>query len=141
VTEEPAPETPHRLVNPESLRSPSGYSHAVVAAPGRLVQVAGQTALRADGSMPEDLVEQFDAAAANVAAALAAAGARPEHIVSMMIFSTDLDGYLAASEPIGQAYRRHFGRHFGASALIEVKGLVGWAKVELVCAAVIPESG
>ena len=36
---------------------------------------------------------------------------------------TDLEGYLADSKAIGQAYRAHFGRHFGATALIEVSRL------------------
>jgi len=112
----------------------------VVAAPGHAVYVAGQTAHRRDGSIPDDIVEQFDGAAANVVTALVEAGARPQHVVSMSIFTTDLAGYLAASEPIGAAYRRHFGKHFGATALIEVKGLVDGAKIELVCVAVIPET-
>ena len=131
--------SPHSIVNPRSLPDPSGYSHAVVAASGRTVYVAGQTAHGRDGTIPDGLVEQFDAAAANVVTALDAAGARPNHLVSMLIFTTDLAGYLAASEPIGRAYRRHFGNHFGAKGLIEVKGLVGGATIELVCVAVIPE--
>jgi enamine deaminase RidA (YjgF/YER057c/UK114 family) len=139
VTETPNEPTPHRIVNPPSLLEPSGYSHAVVAAPGRTVYVAGQTAHRRDGSIPDGVVEQFDGAAANVVAALQAAGARSEHVVSMLIFTTDLAAYLAASEPIGLAYRRHFGKHFGAKALLEVQGLVDGAKIELVCVAVIPD--
>jgi enamine deaminase RidA (YjgF/YER057c/UK114 family) len=131
--------SPHELVNPPELGRPSGYSHAVVAAPGRTIYLAGQTGHGADGSIPGGLVEQFDAAAANVVTALEAAGGRPEHLVSMLIFTTDLQEYLAVSEPIGEAYRRHFGKHFGAKALIEVAGLVGGANIELVCTAVVPE--
>jgi enamine deaminase RidA (YjgF/YER057c/UK114 family) len=129
----------HEIVNPPSLGKPSGYSHAVVAARGRTVYLAGQTAHASDGSIPEGIVEQFDAAASNVVTAMEATGARPEHLVSMQIFTTDLAGYLAASEPIGHAYRRHFGKHFGAKALIEVGGLVGGASIELVCIAVVPD--
>src|SRR5207302_11228932 len=85
---------PHELVNPPTLSRPWGFSHAVVAAPGTAVYVAGQTAEQRDGSIVDDLVEQFDAAAANVVEALAAAGASPDHLVSMQIFTTDLAEYL-----------------------------------------------
>ena len=131
--------SPHEIVNPSALPRPSGYSHAVVAGPGRTIYLAGQTAHAADGSIPDGIVEQFDAAAGHVVTALRGAGARPEHLVSMLIFTTDLSGYLSASEPIGEAYRGHFGKHFGAKALIEVSGLVGGAKIELICVAVVPE--
>jgi enamine deaminase RidA (YjgF/YER057c/UK114 family) len=135
----PLTESPHRTLNPETLSPPWGFSHAVVPAPGRTVYLSGQTAHAPDDSIVEDLVEQFDAAAANVILAMEAAGALPEHLVSMQIFVTNLDEYVARAKEIGAAYRRHFGRHYGATALIEVKGLVGGAKVELMCVAVVPE--
>ncbi len=134
------PLSPHRLVNPGGLEPPRGYSHAVVPTAGKTIYLAGQTGHRADGTLPGDhIVDQFDAAAGNVVTALAAAGARPEHLVSMQIFTTDLEGYLAASKRIGEVYRRHFGRHFAATALIGVSALADRAKVELMCVAVIPE--
>jgi len=101
--------------------------------------VAGQTAEQRDGSIVDDLVEQFDAAAANVVEALAAAGASPDHLVSMQIFTTDLAEYLQRARDIGVRYRSRFGRHYPAMALVEVKGLVGGAKVEIMCVATIPE--
>ena len=131
--------TPHRIVNPDSLVAPSGYSHAVVAAPGRTIYLAGQTAHVPGEETPEEIVEQFDRAARNVVVALEAAGGRAEDLVSMQIFTTDLEDYLSKSKEIGDAYKRHFRRHYPAAALIEVKGLVGGAKVELSCIAVIPE--
>lgn len=125
----------HRTINPPGLPRPWGFSHAVVAEPGRTVYVAGQTGVRADGSMPESLIEEFDAAAANVVEVLAAAGAEPADVVSMQIFTTDLAGYLAASHEIGERYRARFGAHYPAMALIEVAGLVGGARVEIMCVA------
>ena len=129
------------MINPDSLGRPWGFSHVVVPAPGRTIYLSGQTGHAADDSLPEDLVDQFDAAAANVARALDAAGARPEHLVSMQILTTQLEDFLARAKQIGEAYRRHFGRNYSATTLFEVKGLVDGAKVELVCVAVIPESG
>ena len=49
----------HELINPEELIPPIGFSHAVVAAPGRTVWLGGQTGHRADGSMDDGLVAQF----------------------------------------------------------------------------------
>ena len=133
------PVSAHRSVNPDSLSTPWGFSHVVVPAPGRTIYLAGETGHTRDGTIAEDLVEQFSVACKNVVTALAAADAQPEHIVSLQIFTTHFEEYLARSEEIGHAYRERFGHHFAASALVGVTGLVGGAKVELMCVAVRPE--
>jgi len=135
-----SPASTHRLVNPDSLPPPRGYSHAVVAAgTGTVVALAGQTGHHADGSIEENLVGQFDQAAWNVVEALRAAGGSPEHLVQLLIFVTDVAGYRESREQIGEAYRRHLGRHFPAMALLGVSELVDpRAKVELVGLAVVP---
>jgi enamine deaminase RidA (YjgF/YER057c/UK114 family) len=117
-----------------------GYSHAVVAASGRTVYLGGQTAHDSSNTLVGDsIAEQFDQAAANVVAALDAAGATPEHLVSMQIFVTDVVAYKAALDELAVAWRKHFGRHYPAVALLEIKGLYDpAAKVELVCIAVVP---
>ena len=132
--------TPHELINPESMAAPSGFSHAVIAAPGRLVFLGGQAAHDAHGRIVGDtVVEQFEQAAANVAAALVTAGGRPEHLVTMQIFTTDAAAYRNATRELGRVYRRHFGKHYPAIALFEVTSLFdAEAKIELVCTAVIP---
>jgi enamine deaminase RidA (YjgF/YER057c/UK114 family) len=134
--------TPHRLINPPELAAPAGFSQAVAAAPGRLVFVAGQVANDAGGRVVgEALEEQFDLAARNVVLALEAAGAQPEHVVSLQIFTTDVEGYRERSREIGAAYRRHFGRHYPAMALLGVTRLFDpEARVELVATAVVPEA-
>jgi enamine deaminase RidA (YjgF/YER057c/UK114 family) len=131
-------DSPHGIINPEGLPKPSGFSHAVVAQPGRTVYLAGQTAQRADGSLVTGTTaEQFDIAAGNVVKALTAAGARPQGLVSMQIFVTDIDEYLSSRAEIGASYRRHFGKHFPAMALLEVGRLFDpEAKIELMCVAV-----
>jgi enamine deaminase RidA (YjgF/YER057c/UK114 family) len=132
--------SPHELLNPESLARPSGFSHAVAAAPGRTVFLGGQTAHDGDGRVVGNTVaEQFARAAANVVTALAAAGGVPDHLVAMTIYVTDVDEYRASLDEIGGAYREHFGRHYPAIALFEVSGLFDpAAKIELVCTAVVP---
>jgi enamine deaminase RidA (YjgF/YER057c/UK114 family) len=129
----------HRIVNAQELAAPVGYAHAVVAAPGRTVYLGGQTALGPDGTIQGDtIVEQFDVAAGNVAAALRAAGGKPEDLVSLQVFVTDVEAYKAASRELGEVYRRHFGRHYPALALLGTTRL--WdadAMVELVGVAVV----
>ncbi len=132
-------DSPHRIVNPESLPSPRGFAHAVVAEPGRVVYLGGQIGMKKDGSLSDDLVEQFDQACANIVEALAAAGGKPEHVVSLQIFSTDVGEYAARTDEIGGAYRKHFGKHYPALALLATMELFEpAAQVELMGVAVIP---
>jgi enamine deaminase RidA (YjgF/YER057c/UK114 family) len=128
----------HELINPPGLAPASGFAHAVSVAPGRLVFLGGQAGLRADGSLAgATMTEQFDQAAANVAAALAAAGASPSDLVQLMIYVTDVPAYRAALAEIGASYRRHLGRHYPAIALLGVSALFEpGALVELVGVAV-----
>jgi enamine deaminase RidA (YjgF/YER057c/UK114 family) len=130
--------SPHEIRNPETLPRPSGFSQVVIAQAGRTVYLAGQTAQGAEGSIAATTVaEQFDLAARNVVLALEAAGAHPQDLVSMQIFVTDIAEYRASAKVIGEAYRRHFGRHYPAMALLEVRRLFDpAARVELVCIAV-----
>ena len=136
-----ASRSPHALINPPELGPAVGFTHVVAAFPGRLVHVAGQIASNGDGSVVgESLAEQFDVALGNVVTALAAAGCRPDHTASMLVFTTRMDEYRGSRRPIGAAWRRHFGRHFPAVALLGVNALYeASAKVEIVTWAVIPD--
>ena len=136
-----APATPHRVVNPPELAPPVGFAHAVVAAPGRVVFLGGQTAQAPDGSITgATVVEQFDVAAGNVVRALQAAGGRPEHVTSLVIHTTDMAAYRSSLRELGAVYRRHFGRHYPAMALLGVSELFDPAAlVELVATAVVPD--
>lgn len=129
--------TGHRLVNPPSLAAPVGFTHAVVA--GGVVYLAGQTAQGPDGEIVgENIVEQFDVAAGNVMTALTAAGGTPDSLVSMVVYVTDMAAYRAALRELGTVYRKHFGRHYPAMALIGVAELFDpRAAVELVGTAVL----
>lgn len=132
---------PHRIVNPDSLPPPVGFSHAVVAAPGRTVYLGGQAGHGPDGRLVgEGIVEQFDRACANVVEALRAAGGEPPHLTSIQIFVTEGETYRSSLREIGKAYREHFGKHYPALSVFEVASLFDpEAKVELVAIAVIPE--
>ena len=130
--------SPHEIRNPQTLPRAQGFSHAIIAQAGRTVYLAGQTAQRPDGTLVAgSLPEQFDMAAGNVVKALESAGARPHDVVSLQIFVTDIDEYRRLSKDIGVAYRRHFGRHYPAMALLEVSRLFDpAATVELMAIAV-----
>jgi enamine deaminase RidA (YjgF/YER057c/UK114 family) len=132
--------TAHRIVNPGDLLEPKGFAHAVVAAPGRTVYLAGQTAHDAEGRVRgETIAEQLDAAAGNLLRALEAAGGRPEYVVSLQVFVTDVAEYRASLRELAGVWRRRFGRHYPAMALLEVNGLVDpAARVEIMGVAVIP---
>ena len=88
-----------------------------------------------------DIVEQFAQAAANVVAALEAAGAAPEHLVSMQIYVTDVAAYRAGSRiwPAPTASTSDVTTR--RSRLFEVSRSCSTPrrKVELVCTAVVPD--
>lgn len=130
----------NEIVNSPELAAPVGFSHAVVAAPGRTVYLGGQTAQAADGTIVGDtLSEQFDVAAGNVVTALAAAGATPDQLVSLVIYTTDVPAYKAALRELAPVWRKHFGRMYPAVALLGVAALFDEAAmIELVGTAVIP---
>ena len=132
--------TGHDLVNPAGLPLPSGFTHAVVSDGGRIVWLAGQTALDAEGSVvaPADVVAQFEQALRNLLTVLSAAGGQPEHLVSLIVYCIDIDDYRRHSQLIGQVWRQLVGTYYPAMAAIEVRRL--WdaeALVELHGVAVI----
>jgi enamine deaminase RidA (YjgF/YER057c/UK114 family) len=121
---------PLERVNPPSLARPSGFSHAVVAT-GRLVFLAGQVALGADGTIVGDTIaEQFDRALANLLEALRAAGGAPADLASLTVYVVDLDNYRRHSGDIGAVWRRLVGREYPAMAAVGVSRL--WDPAALV---------
>lgn len=130
----------HEIVTAPELGEPVGYAHAVIAAPGRLVFLGGQTALLADGSISgATLPEQFTVAADNVLAALRAAGGEPQDICSMQIFVTDPADYKRHLAELGRIWQGRFGRRYPATGLFGVTRLFDeQALIELMAVAVLP---
>ncbi|WFB06952.1 RidA family protein [Streptomyces sp. LX-29] len=131
--------TLHRL-NPPELSPPTGFSHAVTATGGRLVFLAGQTALDSGGTVVEgDLTAQFRQALANLLTALAAAGGTPADLARLTVHTTDVAAYRARARELGHIWRELAGRDYPAMAVIGVVRL--WdqaALVELDGIAVLP---
>jgi len=127
-------------VNPPELPKPSGFSHAMVSSGGRLVFLAGQTALDTAGSLVgRNVVDQFEQALGNLLTALGAAGGGPEHLTSLTIYATDLREYRRHGKEIGVVWRKLAGQRYPAMAAIGVDRL--WdeaALVEVQGFAVIP---
>jgi enamine deaminase RidA (YjgF/YER057c/UK114 family) len=118
-------------VNPPSLAAPSGFAHTVIATGGRLVFLAGQTALDASGSVVgATVVEQFEQALGNLLTALAAAGGQPADLASLTIYAVDLADYRAHGREIGAVWRQLAGRSYPATAAIGVSRL--WDEAALV---------
>jgi enamine deaminase RidA (YjgF/YER057c/UK114 family) len=110
-------------VNPPDLVKPRGFSHAVVGH-GRVVFLAGQTALDAQGSIRgTDVVAQFAQALSNLLAALRAAGGRPDQLASLTVYATDLAAYRSRAADIGAVWRRLVGTDYPAMAAIGVARL------------------
>lgn len=129
-----------KLVNPESLGAPRGYSHGVLVEPGApLLFIAGQVGWdEQQRIVGPDLVAQFDRALANVLAVVTEAGGKPEQIARLVIYVTDKNEYRARSSEIGERYRAWMGAHFPAMVLIEVKSLFDDnAKVEIEAIAIL----
>jgi enamine deaminase RidA (YjgF/YER057c/UK114 family) len=118
-------------VNPSSLAAPSGFAHAVVAPAGRLVFLAGQTALDASGAIVgATVVEQFEQSLANLLTALDAAGGGPTDLASLTVYAVDLADYRLHGKEIGEVWRRLAGRNYPAMAAIGVSRL--WDEAALV---------
>jgi enamine deaminase RidA (YjgF/YER057c/UK114 family) len=111
-------------INPPGLGRPSGFSHAVATDADRLVFLAGQTALDADGRVVgAGVVEQFERALGNLLTALAAAGGVPGDLVAMTVYIVDMDDYRAHAREIGAVWRRLAGTEYPAMAAIGVHRL------------------
>jgi len=106
-------------VNPPELSPPAGFSHAVVATGSRLVFLAGQTALDADGKVVGDtLPAQFTRALTNLLTALRAAGGTPADLARVTVYATDVAAYRTHARELGRIWRELAGPDYPAMAVI-----------------------
>jgi enamine deaminase RidA (YjgF/YER057c/UK114 family) len=118
-----------KTINPESLPKPSGYAHGILA--GNAVYLGGQTALNANMEIVHGgIVEQFRQAFSNVLTTLREAGGQPEDLVSVTIYLTDVDDYMANGREIGRIWREMAGSEYPAMAGIGVTRL--WQKEAMI---------
>jgi enamine deaminase RidA (YjgF/YER057c/UK114 family) len=130
----------NEFLQPPGWAAPKGYSNGV-AASGRQVYLAGQIGWNESQQLVSSrFAVQVRQALQNIVTLLAQAGARPEHLVRLTWFVTNLDEYRAEVKDIGTAYRDVIGRHYPPMSVVQVVSLVEQgAKVEIEATAVVPE--
>lgn len=121
-------------INPPELGTPPGYSQVVDVSAGRIVFIAGQTALDRDGNVVgrNDFAAQATQVFDNLAVALRAAGCTAANLVKLTVFLTDM-GNLAHYR---EARNRFFAtvtppaitlvevtRSYGADFMIEIEAI------------------
>ena len=129
-----------RRINPPELGTPPGYSQIVEIRAGRMIFIAGQTALDQDGQLVggTDFAAQAAQVFRNLDVALHAVGCTASDLVKLTVFLRDM-GNLAA-------YREARNRFFATTAppaapavtLVEVSRLYGadfLIEIEAVAAA------
>jgi enamine deaminase RidA (YjgF/YER057c/UK114 family) len=113
-----------KFINPPTLSTPRGYTHAVTATGGKMVFIAGQVAWDAKGEIvgKGDLRAQATQVYENLKAALAAAGATFTDVVKM---NTYIVNFKAADLPVIREVRGKYFAHenLPASTLVGVQAL------------------
>ena len=127
-----------QILQPAGWPVPKGYANGM-AAEGRIVVTGGVIGWDAEERLADGFVAQVRQTLDNIAAILAEAGARPEHLVRLTWYVVDMDEYLANLKELGRVYRDVFGAHYPAMALVQVVRLVEKAaRVEIEATAVMP---
>jgi enamine deaminase RidA (YjgF/YER057c/UK114 family) len=80
-----------KLSNPPAIHTPIGYSHVAEVTKGKLVYIAGQVALDADGNLvgKDDFAAQARQVFANLKAALESAGASFHDVIKLNYYCAD----------------------------------------------------
>ena len=128
------------FVTVEGWPRPKGYANGAIGT-GRVLHVAGQIGITADGvivsdeGLPGELAQALD----NVLAVVRAAGGEPHHIASMTIYVIDVESYYQSSHGIGAVWRARMGKHFPAMAVVGVTRLYeSSASIEIQAVAHLP---
>lgn len=114
-------------LNPPELGTPPGYSQIVDVAAGRLIFIAGQTALDGDGNVvgkgdfAAQAVQVFD----NLTTALTAAGCTAANLVKLTVFLRDMGNLGAYREARNRFFASVTPPAAPAVTLIEVSKLYG----------------
>ena len=131
---------PIARINPPELGSPPGYSQIVEVTAGRIVFIAGQTALDRDGNLVgrNDFAVQAEQVFQNLTIALKASGCTAANLVKLTVFLTDM----ANLGRYREARNRFFASVTPAAApavtLVEVSKLYGpdfMIEIEAIAAA------
>lgn len=127
-------------INPPELGTPPGYSQVVDVSAGRIIFIAGQTALDRDGNVvgKDDLAAQAEQVFRNLGIALAAAGCTAANLVKLTVFLTDMDNLARYREARNRFFASVTPPAAPAVTLVEVSKLYGpdfMIEVEAIAAA------
>jgi enamine deaminase RidA (YjgF/YER057c/UK114 family) len=112
------------VIQPRGWPRPRGYANGMLAS-GRLLAIGGQVGSRPPGmTLARGLVPQFAQALDNVLSVVRTAGGSPTDIISLTIFVTELDQYVASTQEIRTVWRERLGDHYPAMALIGARALL-----------------
>ena len=118
---------PLRRINPPELGPPPGYSQIVEVRAGRLVFIAGQTALDAGGELvgKGDFAAQAAQVFRNLEAALRATGCTAADLVKLTVFLRDMADLGAYREARNRFFATVTPPAAPAVTLVEVSRLYG----------------
>ena len=89
-----------RRINPPELGTPPGYSQVVEVRAGRLIFIAGQTALDKEGKLvgPSDFAAQAEQVFRNLSIALQSARCTASTLVKLTVFLRNMENLSAYRE-------------------------------------------
>lgn len=116
-----------KRINPPELGEPPGYSQIVEVTAGRIVFIAGQTALDRDGNVvgKNDFATQVEQVFHNLSIALQASGCTAAHLVKLTVFLTDMDNLARYREARNRFFASVTPAAAPAVTLVEVSKLYG----------------
>ena len=114
-------------INPPELGTPPGYSQIVDVSAGRIIFIAGQTALDRDGNVvgKSDFAAQAAQVFCNLAIALRASGCTATNLVKLTVFLTDMDNLALYREARNRFFASVTPPAAPAVTLVEVSKLYG----------------
>ena len=129
-----------KILHPPNWPRPRGYSNGI-SAKGRIVVTGGIVGWDENETFIErDIAGQASQAFKNIVLILEEGDVKPENIVRMTWYITDKIGYINSQKLIGESYRKNFGKHFPAMAVVEVVSLMEEeAKIEIEVMAIVEE--
>jgi enamine deaminase RidA (YjgF/YER057c/UK114 family) len=135
-------DTAHSItrINPPELGEPPGYSQIVEVTAGRIIFIAGQTALDRDGNVVgrNDFAAQAEQVFQNLAIALRARGCTATNLVKLTVFLTDMDNLARYRDARNRFFASVTPVAAPAVTLVEVSKLYGpdfLIEIEAVAAA------
>jgi enamine deaminase RidA (YjgF/YER057c/UK114 family) len=114
-------------INPPELGTPPGYSQIVEVTAGRIIFIAGQTALDRDGKVVgrNDFAAQAEQVFHNLSIALQASRCTAANLVKLTVFLTDMDNLARYREARNRFFASVTPPAAPAVTLVEVSKLYG----------------